>query len=682
MALGPLACSALPVRSGPEWLVTDGSGGYAMGTVSGLRTRRYHGLLVVPRELPYRNLAIAALDPVLVLASGERVRLGVHEWADGTISPTGHRLLQQFDLIDGLPRWRWRVGDVVLERRLALEHGTGTLGIVHRLLAGSARALELEAVVTWRDVHGERRAGREPQCSHLGDGVVVEDAFRLSGPGWTPSGVWFENVFMREEADRGLAAVEDLWFAGSFRQVLDGPGSRCEVVAWSGDLDVYPDSAQSIIDGAHGRADSLIRAARATDPVEQSLVLAADAFIVGGPDVIAGYPWFGTWSRDTMTAYEGLFLETGRYDEGRDLLVRYASSISEGMLVNTADTGAPEYNTVDAALWFIHAVDRHVARSSDGDLAHQMLPALSGIAEAYLAGTRFGIRTDTDGLVTQGSAGIALTWMDARFDGVPVTPRAGKAVEVNALWINALAAIRALQRRVHQDDRALADAEQSARAAFARRFVRPDRTLLDVVDGPDGDDASVRPNQLLAVSLPHAPWIDDGPVVGVASLLTPIGLRSLAPSDPAFTGIHRGDQRERDRAYHQGTVWPWLVASYVTAALRTHVPVEGLLDGLALHLDEAGLGSISETADGSAPHAPTGCPFQAWSVAETLRAWRLLNREETYSRRRVHSALTPMQRRNHEHWHCDHVQHAVVRLLPAAEVAAGPRGRALRRSGH
>lgn len=621
ISLGPMGCTRLPDRSAPEWLVTDGRGGYAMGTVSGLRTRRYHGLLIVPGSLPHRTLALAALDPVVVLRSGARVQLGVHEWVDGAISPDGHRFLQQFDLVDGLPRWRWRVGDVVIERELALQHGTGALGVVHRLLAGDAEALELQALVTWRDVHAERRTGPSPVSGALHDGVVIDGTVRISGPGWIPAGGWFEGALLSEEADRGLAAVEDLWWAGTYRADLDGVGSIIEAVAWTGDLDEQPTAAQEIIAGARSRSRALV--VGGSDPVERSLIRAADAFIVGGPDVVAGYPWFGSWSRDTMTAFEGLFLETRRIDEGRSLLTRYGQSVSEGMLVNTADSGEPEFNTVDAALWFVHAVDRYVARTGDGDLAAELLPALTGIADAYLAGTRYGIHVDDDGLVTQGRSDVALTWMDARVDGVPVTPRIGKTVEVNALWVNALSAIRSLHALVGTDAERLRRPEEEARVSFAARFVRPDGSLFDVVDGPEGDDASVRPNQLLAVSLPHGPVIGPGPVRAVAGLVTPVGVCSLSPSDPAFVGLHRGDQRARDHAYHQGAAWPWLIGPYVTAALRTHEPVTGVLDGLTLHLAEAGLGSISETADGAAPHVPTGCPFQAWSVAEVLRAWRL-----------------------------------------------------------
>jgi predicted glycogen debranching enzyme len=347
--------------------------------------------------------------------------------------------------------------------------------------------------------------------------------------------------------------------------------------------------------------------------------------------VVAGYPWFGDWSRDTMTSYQGLFLETSRWDEGRALLARAADTLSEGMLANTADVGGtPEFNTADGTLWFVHAVGTHVEATGDVDLAASLAGSLEDVIERHVAGTRYGIAADrSDGLLAQGAPGVALTWMDARVDGSPVTWRAGKAVEVNALWINALATVGDLIERLGKDASRVRAIETRARETFGRRFM-PNGGVPDVVDGPHGDDSSVRPNQLLAVSLPHGPFATpdqaDAARAVVAAcgrdLLTPLGVRTLSPSDPAFLGRHRGGPADRDRAYHQGTVWPWLIGPFVDASLRAGHDPSGVLAGLEAHLSEWGLGSVSETADGDPPHGATGCPFQAWSVAELLRARR------------------------------------------------------------
>lgn len=606
-----------------------------MGTVSGLRTRRYHGLLVVaePGQPARRHLGLAALDPVLTLPSGANVSLATHEWDGGVVSPEGHTLLERFELVDGLPRWRWRIGPVVVERSLAMVHGRSHVGVVHRLLSSPGPVtLTLKALVTWRDAHAERGAsGPPPAVESVAGGAVVDGAFRLHGPFWRPGGQWYRGAYAREEAARGLNATEDLWFAGEFSADLR-TGEALEVEAWAGDGEAR--GAERVVTRARERNRSLTH--DASDAADAALVLAADAFVVegaqGAPDVVAGYPWFGTWARDTMISYEGLFLATGWCDEGRELLRAYAATLSEGMLANTADTGQTEYNTVDGTLWFLHAVERHVTATDDEDLAREVLPGLEQVITAHVAGTRYGIRVDPDdGLVTQGAPGVALTWMDARVEGIPVTPRVGKPVEVNALWVNGLAAVARLKERLGGDAAGLHRLRERATASFGSRFrmspvassVRESGGLFDVVDGPDGDDPSTRPNQLLAWSLPHAP-LRGTPVPDVLfSLFTPLGPRSLAAADPAFTGAHRGSPGDRDRAYHQGTVWPWLLGPYVDAV--RHGPSEdhrGLLAGIEAHLWEWGVGSVSETADGQAPHRATGCPFQAWSVAESLRVRR------------------------------------------------------------
>jgi predicted glycogen debranching enzyme len=624
IGFGPQVCGDLAAGAGREWLLADGRGGYATGTVAGLNTRKYHGLLVTALDPPAsRRVALVALDPVLRLPGGGQVRLATHEWASGAVEPAGHRLLERFDLVDGLPRWRWRVGEVVLQRELALSHGRPYLAVVDCLLAGGPVTLGVDALCTWRDAHGERTAaGPPPAMTLAAGGVVVADAYRLAGPGWTPAGRWWHGAYHREEAARGLDPVEDLWHAGTFTAPLR-TGDALEVTAWAGDLSVPAPLAGDVVASARDRHRRVVAGAR--DAVEATLTLAANAFVVagdGGPDVVAGYPWFGAWSRDTMIAYEGLFLTTGRGGQGRDLLRAYAATLSEGMLANTADTGQVEYNTADATLWFVHAVDRHVAATGDTDLAAALLPDLRRLVEHHLAGTRYGIRVDAaDGLLTQSAEGQALTWMDARVGGVPVTPRAGKAVELNALWVNALGALAGLAGRTGADPVPFAARRDAAVGAFRRTFPAPGGGLYDLPGDP-----ACRPNQVFAYSLPYAPMAPDQPAVRAvgAALLTPLGLRSLAPGEPGYRGAHRGDPAARDRAYHQGTVWPWLIGPYADACTAAGLPVDGLLDGLLAHLAEWGIGSVSETADGDPPHAATGCPFQAWSVAETLRTYARL----------------------------------------------------------
>ena len=627
IALGPQACGTSEESTRREWLVADGLGGYAMGTVSGLRTRRYHGLLVVAAGGPSaRMLGLAALDPVLIVGDA-RYRLATHEWASGAVDPRGYELLVSFELDRGVPRWRWQIGGIVLERELALTHGRAAVGVVHRLLrADRPVRLELAPLCTWRSVHGERRAGEDPAVEQTTDGFVFEGAYRVAGDGWTPGGAWYRGVRAREEAARGLNDVEDMWAPGTFAVEL-GVGEAHEVTAVAAPFGGALPAAAGIVRAARERADALVRQAGVGCAADAHLVLAADQFVIdhGGPTAVAGYPWFGEWSRDLMTSYEGLFLSTGRVQEGRDALRRAAATVSEGMLANTADTGTLEYNTADGTLWFVHALGRHVAVTGDEDLGAELEPALEEIVNRHLAGTRFGIGVDTDGLLRQGEPGLALTWMDARVEGVPVTPRLGKAVEVNALWIGALE----IAARVARTDRWQA-VHEAARASFVDRFPRADgRGLLDVVDGPGGDDPSVRPNQLLAVSLPDGPLASAGDtelaratVEACAPLLTPLGLRSLAPDDSAYRAHHCGSPAERDAAYHQGTVWPWLIGPFVDATRRAGAAADELTRGLVAHLGEWGVGSVSETADGAAPHATTGCPFQAWSVAEVLRVRR------------------------------------------------------------
>src|SRR6478735_6159589 len=398
IAFGRGVCGSLDEAASREWLVTDGLGGYAS-----------------------RMVGLAALDTVVVVGD-RRFRLSTHEWSGGAVDPRGYEHCASFDLDQGVPRWRFDLGAVLLEVEVAMMHGANAVAVVHRILTGQAR-LEVTPLCTWRDQHGDRFAGADPGVEPTASGFVFESSYRVDGPNYRPGGSWFRGVVHREEAARGLGPMEDVWAAGTFTAELSA-GEVLGVTATT-DLGLASSDAPAIVAAARTRADAV---------AAQSIVRTPT-----GPTAVAGYPWFGEWSRDLFTSYEGLFLCTGRAEEGRSVLVRAADSVSEGMLANTADVGTPEYNTIDATLWFLHALGRHVAHTDDLDLAAELSDTVVEIMAAHRTGTRFGIQVDpTTGLLRGGASGWALTWMDARIDGWPVTPRSGQPVEVEALWINGL----------------------------------------------------------------------------------------------------------------------------------------------------------------------------------------------------------------------------------------------------
>lgn len=601
--------------SAREWLVTNGRGAFAMGTVSGRRTRRYHGLLIVPKPaLEDRYLGVVALEPTLVI-NGERYRLAAD--ADGLA-----RYLEEFELVDGIPRWTYAVGTTRLRRELAMEYGADRTVVAHTLFSvHDDITMEVELHATWRGIHTE---GREHEFAiDIADGrVVLEGGILVRGEGFTPSGKWLRDVPLPEEAARGYRASEDVFVAGHFRAAIR-PGMPHYLEAMDMALESSSGPPARVLAGARERAQLLVERAECADATERILVHAADQFVIAGPDVIAGYPWFGVWSRDALISYAGLFMVTRRYDEGRGLLIGMAQRIRDGVMVNTYGPAGAQYNSADSALWFVDAVGRHLRTSGDLDLVSEVYPRLDAIVKAYSTGTSFGIGMDADGLLRQGVAGVALTWMDAVLDGQPVTPRRGKAVEINALWISALGLMAEFAGQLGRDPLPYLALRRRACAGFRREFVTSEG-LWDVV--PRASDSildQTRPNQIFAASLPWGPMTnrDDARLVIEAcqQLVTPLGLRTLHPQAPGYRRSHRGNAIDRDLAYHQGTVWPWLAGAYADASLRAGMDVSGLADGFVAHLSEAGVGSVSETAEGDAPHIPTGCPFQAWSVAEVLR---------------------------------------------------------------
>ena len=640
--LGPDVCGDLDSAIRHEWLVTNGLGGYAFGTVAGVATRVYHGLLVAALSPPVgRTLLVGGLAEWATV-DGERVALHAHEYDDGTIDQHGYRRLSSVRLEGMRPAFIYAIGDIRIEKRIWMADGANTTYVRYESV-GADRPIELELtpLTAFRNHH---EPGREA------DGVPG-GPLRILTPGgaFTPAGRWSRGFRHREETARGLADRSDLWAVGEARFTLRRDQPATLVLTADPGEAAEPGVALA---AAIERDAGLLRRSGATDasPFVRDLVLAADQFLVrrdipttgGEPEpgrtVIAGYPWFNDWGRDTMISLPGLCLATGRCDEAATILRSFARFVRDGLLPNNFPDRAgdlPEYHTVDASLWYPLAVRAHAAASGSTDLVDELLPTLRSILDAHLAGTRFGIGMDPgDGLLRGGAEGYQLTWMDARVDGWVVTPRRGKPVEIQALWINALRIVGAwLVERGDPDGagaRYLEVAERGS-GAFVRRFWRPEvGHLADVVDGPDGDDASLRPNQVLALSLPH-PLVDGAIAASVLdavgrSLAVPLGLRSLAPTDPAYRPRYQGDRRFRDAGYHQGTVWTWLIGPYAEAVARVRGDAAGLeiLRPFGDHLRSAGLGSVSEILEPEPPFEPRGCPFQAWGVAEVLRVWRAL----------------------------------------------------------
>jgi predicted glycogen debranching enzyme len=640
--LGPDVCGELDAAVRHEWLVTNGVGGYAFGTVAGLATRAYHGLLVAALSPPVGRMMLVGGLVEWVTVDGERIALHAHEYADGTIDQHGYRQLLSVRLEGMRPVFTYARGDVRIEKRIWMADGANTTYVRYESV-GADRSIELELtpLTAFRDHHA---------LGHQADGVPAGPLEVLApGGSFAPDGRWFRGFRHREETARGLDDRSDLWAPGEARFTVEaGHPATLVLTAEPGE----PTEPEAALAAVTDRESSLVyrAGASAASPFVRDLVLAADQFLVRrdipsdddhehGRTVIAGYPWFNDWGRDTMISLPGLCLATGRHDEGTTILRSFARFVRGGLLPNDFPDRAdavPDYNTIDASLWYPLAIRAHAAATGSPALVDELLPTLRQILDAHLAGTRFGIGVDpADGLLRGGADGYQLTWMDARVDDWVVTPRRGKPVEIQALWVNALRVVgRWLVERGDADGVGagyLAAAER-ARAAFVRRFWRPELGhLADVVDGPDGDDLSLRPNQVFAISLPY-PLVDGVMARSVVdaigrSLSVPLGLRSLAPADPAYRPSYQGDRRFRDAGYHQGTAWTWLIGAYAEAVARVDGdPSAGLeiLRPFEDHLRNAGLGSVSEILEPEPPFEPRGCPFQAWGVAEVLRVWRAL----------------------------------------------------------
>jgi predicted glycogen debranching enzyme len=645
---GREACSDLVTAERREWLVTNGIGGYASGTVAGVLTRRYHGLLVAALQPPVgRTLLLTKLDEAATYA-GRSYPLFANRWAQGDVEPCGFHHLQRFHLEGTIPVWTFACADALLEKRIWMAPGANTTYVRYHLTRASGPVeLHLKAIVNHRDHHGNTRAGELTlSVESVDHGLLVTSpddnvalTLRSDNGQATLDHVWYRGYHLALEAYRGLNPVDDNLYAGCFRATLQ-PGDSVTVVA-STSLDPVLDGAAALVERRSYEEGLLAQSGLDAAPASiRHLMLAADQFVVRRPlpdesdglSVIAGYHWFSDWGRDTMIALPGLALATGRADVAARILRTFAHFVDRGMLPNRfPDRGEPpEYNTVDATLWLFEAI-RTACDTTGGDcLLRDLFPVLQEIVGWHVRGTRYGIGLDpADGLLRAGEPGVQLTWMDAKVDDWVVTPRTGKPVEINALWYNALRCMAGFARRLDESPDRYEELAGRARVGFERFWNAEADYCYDVIDGPNGDDPALRPNQLFAVSLPHSPLTPEQQraVVDACSrhLLTAHGLRSLAPDDPAYVGRYGGGRHRRDAAYHQGTVWGWLIGPFVTAHLRVHRDPQlarsflaPLLHQLATH----GVGSLSEIFDGDPPFTPRGCIAQAWTVAEVLRAWR------------------------------------------------------------
>ncbi|MDC0707384.1 amylo-alpha-1,6-glucosidase [Stigmatella sp. ncwal1] len=643
-----------------EWLVTNGRGGYASGTLAGCNTRRYHGLFTPNLPGRGRTVLLARLVEEAHVA-GQTFHLSVEEHADGQGLSEGAALLRGFHLDGLIPVWDYALGPSRLRRKLLMVHGQNTLFVVWEHVSGPEVTLRLRPFPVMRPHDGPLSRPSHAPIVRL-QGALVEmqaipDAPPLRMRVYSDCATPFvglsqtsQPLFFRTEKARGYDSQEIQHSPGYFECGVSQGGILALGLTTDEVWTLDRDPAQAFELEQERERKLLSRApAEARTGIPARLVLAADQFIIDptrpmddawahsiGQDarsVIAGYHWFTDWGRDTMISHAGLTLSTGRYREAAAILRTFQHYVKDGLIPNYFPDGENEgvYHTADATLWFFHAVDRYVETTGDGALLKDLFPTLAGIVERHQRGTRFHIGVDpSDGLLRQGAAGYQLTWMDAKVDGWVVTPRRGKAVEINALWFNALRLMAMWAERLGSDAKPYMGAAERVYGSFNKRFWNPATDcLFDVLDGEDGrDDPAIRPNQVFAISLRfpvlrRERWDAVLKVVHDA-LLTPVGLRSLAPGHPDYKATYDGDLRARDAAYHQGTVWGWLIGHYIDATLKVNPDIQAaraLLAGLAHHLEHGGVGQISEIFDATEPYRPRGCIAQAWSVAEALRVF-------------------------------------------------------------
>jgi predicted glycogen debranching enzyme len=682
ISLDTEACRNFDQSIQTEWLATNGLGGYASGTVAGANARKYHGYLVVAAKPPVQRYVVLSRveDSVILgnaadsLAGGKTSAgpgsgggvydLSTDEFSD-IIHPQGYKNLISFELAHG-PTWRYQVGDAVIEKSITLVHGQDTVIVRYTLVSCTGNTpvkLLLQPMLAGRDFHATINLHQRPwwTVDTHGDNTLslaapecpVKLHLSHNADRFTTNACWWYNFTYRVERQRGYPDREDLWTPGVLEYTLTpntpvGFIASTRPVAWG--------KAEELIAQTKARYEKLAATFHKTDPKDDLLAClaqAADQFVVhraatdpgknhtaatGGASVIAGYPWFEDWGRDTFISLAGLTLTTGLFDAARTILATFADHMRRGLLPNRFPDKSftPDYNTVDASLWFVHAAYQYWRYTNDAAfLTKYLYPKLCEIMESYRDGTDFGIRMTADGLIRAGDGNHQPTWMDAKIGDWVVTPRHGKPVEINALWYSNLRVMALVAHHANDAQRAATFtglADQVAKVFEQTYFNVTTKCLNDVISDDGLADASIRPNQLLAVSLPFSPLTTEAKIGVVAAcqkhLLTPMGMRTLAPGSPQYHGRCQGDQRNRDMAYHQGTVWPWLIGPFVSAYVKVrgdnhaarHEAAQ-FLTPFNEHLKKFGLGSISEIADADAPYTPRGCPAQAWSVGEVLRAY-------------------------------------------------------------
>ncbi|MCL7488497.1 MAG: glycogen debranching enzyme N-terminal domain-containing protein [Desulfobulbaceae bacterium] len=634
----------LNAASRREWLESNGLGGWAGSTICGAHTRRYHGLLVAATRPPVGRMVLLSKLDETILCAGRRYELACNYYP-GIVYPTGYNYLQSFAK-DLFPRFTYSAGGIRVQKTIAAINGENTTLVLYEVLESPAPfVLELQPFVAYREYHGLAHANDSIQRhGHFQEGIfrvrpydgVPELFISIPGAEFVPSPDWYFNYEYPVEQQRGLDFHEDLFTYGMFKLKLEA-GQRIGIIIST--RDPAGRDAFELRCREEKRRQDLLHFLPNRDDFPVMLTLAADQFLVQRSEklrtIIAGYHWFTDWGRDTMIALPGITLVTGRHEDAGKILQAFARSVSQGMLPNRFPDAneEPEFNTVDASLWFFVAVHQYLQYTRDKVFVRdQLLPVLEEILSWHEKGTRYAIQVDTDGLLSAGEPGVQLTWMDAKIGDWVVTPRKGKAVEINALWYNAL---RIFSHLLHEFDRDQEAAAYEHRAALTKKrfnkvFWNQDgQYLYDYIDG-NYKESAIRPNQVFAISLPF-------PLLSVKrstmvltvleeKLLTPCGLRSLSPDHPDYRSRYEGDPLSRDSSYHQGTVWPWLLGPFVTALVRIRgkagkKQAKTILEKMATHLGDAGVGAISEIFDADPPHTPRGCISQAWSVSELLRVY-------------------------------------------------------------